>query len=132
MSGAEDYAALAMVAERKKLHALADFAQKHRRDACLTAEIARLASMLAKESGAATPGDVSAAIALQQYASVAARRSDRLLAEKRALAPDLEQARKEAMRASGRVDAIEILASRQRAEERHRRARQTERMMIGL
>ena len=131
MSGA-DYKALTFVAERLKLRALADFAQVHRRDASLAAEIAKLAAIQAKECDAVPSGDVSSAIALQQFASVAARRLDRLLAEKRMLAPELEQARKEAIRASGRKDAIDILASRQREEDRQREARQTERMMSGL
>lgn len=127
-----DYASLATVAERMKLRALADFAHVYRRDAALSAEIIGLSDRLTLETDGATPGDISAALALQRYASVAARRSDHLLAERRALTPELAAARALAMRACGRLDALEILASRQRQEERQRQARQVERMMSGF
>lgn len=127
MSG-EAYAALSEVAARMKLRALTAYARLHRRDAALAAEISALATQLSQESAAIAPGDLSAAIALQRFASVAARQTDRLLAEKRALAPDLEAARAEALRANGRVEAIDILASQEHAKSRQREARRAERI----
>ena len=127
----ETYAALADAAERMKLRALTKYAQLHRRDASLAVEIAKLSATLGRESAALAPGDLSAALALQRYASVAARQSDHLLAEKRALAPDLQAARREAVRANGRTEAISILAAREREEARRRQARQAERSTPG-
>ena len=128
---ANAYAALADVAARMRLSALTAYAHLHRRDAALSAEIATLSSTLARESAATAPGDLSAALALQRYASQAARRSDHLLAEKRALASELQAARAEALRANGRTEAIGILAARAEAEARQRRARQAEQFMGG-
>ena len=126
MSG--DFAALAEIAARMKLQALSEFAQLRRREAALSAEIAKLAATLERETVAVQPGELTAALALQRFASVAAQRSDRLLAKKRALTPELEEARKRAMRENGKVEAIEILASRERAEARQRNLRREENM----
>lgn len=124
-----DYKALAEVAERMKLRELADYARLRRRDDALSAEITKLAVTLAQESEMATAGDVSSALALQQFASIAARQSDRLLAERRALATELEAAHQKAVRANGRTQAIDILISQEREEKRQRQERQAERMM---
>ncbi len=125
-----DYTALADVAERMKLREVAAYARLRRRDDALVAEIAKLAETLAKESEMSAAGDVSSALALQQFASIAARQSDRLLAERRALAPKLEAAHKKAVRANGRTEAIAMLISQEQLEKKQRQERQTERMMM--
>lgn len=126
---AADYKALAEVAERMKLKELANYARLRRRDDALTAEIAKLAQTLAQESNTAEAGDVSSALALQRFASIAARQSDKLLAEKRALSAELQAAHQRAVRANGRTEAIDMLISKDRQEEKQRRERQAERMM---
>lgn len=124
-----DYKALADVAERMKLRELATYARLRRRDDALVAEIAKLSATLAQETEAAEVGNVSSALALQRFASIAARQSDKLLAERRALAAELEAAHQKAVRANGRTEAITILISQERQEEKQRRERQAERMM---
>ncbi len=126
------YSDLTDVAERMKLREMSAFARLHRRDAALSVKITDLAVTLARESAAAAPGDMTAALSLQRYASVAARQADLLLAEKRALAKDLETARQSAIRANGRTQAIEILIAKERQAETLRRQRQEERSMTFL
>lgn len=125
-----DYKALAEVAERMKLRELADYARLRRRDETLSAEIKNLAATLTKEGELATAGDVSSALALQRFASIAARQTDKLLAERRALAHELEAAHKKAVRANGRTEAIEMLILQDRQDENQRQERQAERMII--
>ncbi len=125
-----EYHGLTEVAERMKLRELSAYARLHRRDAALSAKITDLAVTLAQETAAAQPGDMTAALALQRYASVAARQSDLLLAERRALVKDLEAARQKAVRANGRTNAIEILIAKERLAESLRRQRQEERSII--
>lgn len=124
-----DYKALADVAERMKLRELAAYARLRRRDDALAAEIAKLSATLVQETEAAEAGNVSSALALQRFASIAARQSDKLLAERRALAAELEAAHQKAVRANGRTEAIKILISQERQEEKQRKERQAERMM---
>lgn len=124
-----EYKALADVAERMKLRDVAVYARLRRRDDALSAEIAKLAATLERESKAAAAGDVSMALSLQQFASIAARQSDRLLAERRALASELKAAHKKAIHANGRTEAIELLISQELKEEKQRKERQAERMM---
>ena len=124
------YSDLTDVAERMKLREMSAFARLHRRDAALSVKISDLALTLAHETAATEPGDLTAALALQRYASVAARQVDLLLAAKRALAKDLEAARQSAIRANGRTQAIEILIAKERQAETLRRQRQEERSMI--
>lgn len=128
---ASDFAALAIVAERMKLRALTDYATLHRRDAMLSAKMEKLTAILSSESSAMEAGDVSAAAALQRFASIASRRTDQLLAERRALASDLEKARQNAMRAHGRMEAVGMLAEGRRLEQRQQQARAAERSMGG-
>jgi len=125
-----DYKALADVAERMKLRELATYARLRRRDDALAAEIAKLSATLTQETKAAEAGNVSSALALQRFASIAARQTDKLLAEKRAMAAELEAAHQKAVRANGRTEALKMLISQERMEEKQRRERRAERMMI--
>ena len=125
------YIALAEVAERMKLRALNTYARLYRQDALLASQIDDLSETLRLESEATSPDDISEVLAFQQFASLAARHSDRLLNEKRALSTELEAARQAAIRANGRLEAIRILVSREREKQRQRQARQAERMMGG-
>ncbi len=126
-----NYASLAEIAARMKLRALSEYAKLRRREASLTSKINDLAATVTLESGSVDQSDLSAVLALQRYASIASRQTDQLLTKQRGLSSDLELARRRAMQAHGRADAIEILAERQREEVRRRRARASERMMEG-
>lgn len=125
-----DYKALAEVAERMKLRELAAYAQLRRQDDALCVQIAKITETLARESEAAAEGDVSSALAMQQFASISARQSDKLLAKRRSLASELETAHRKAVRANGRTEAIKMLISQEREEEKQRQNRQAERVTI--
>jgi len=125
------YFALAEVAERMKLRALNAYARLYRQDALLASQIDELSETLRLESEATSPDDISEVLAFQQFASLAAQHSDRLLNEKRALSAELEAARQAAIRANGRLEAIKILALQERAQQRQRQARHAERLMSG-
>lgn len=124
-----DYKALAEVAERIKLRDVAAYARLRRRDDALNAEIKALSATLTQESKLAMAGDVSSALALQRFASIAARQSDKLLAERRILATKLEAAHEKAIRANGRTEAIKMLISQERQEKKLRQERQAERVI---
>ncbi len=124
------YTDLTVVAERVKLRDLAAYAKLHRRNAALSAKIAALTATLERESATSQPGDVSSALALQQFASIAARQVDRLLVEQRALSQDLEAARQAALRANGRIQALEMLIASERQAEKLQRQRSEERNAV--